>query len=65
MLKGLVAGQGPTSADVAASVVQAVYGRVKAQSPTNASKVGPPFWAWQVVCSIAHNLQQPAFCVMH
>jgi len=40
MLNGLVVGKGPTPADVAASVVQAVYGRVKAQSPTNASKVG-------------------------
>ena len=40
LLGGLVAGKGPNTADVASSVLQAVYNRIKAVAPTNASKVG-------------------------
>jgi hypothetical protein len=35
MLAGLVAGKGPQPADVAATVVQAVYDKAKAAAPTN------------------------------
>lgn len=40
MLGGLVAGKGPQPSDVAASVVQAVYDRIKVVAPFYAPEVG-------------------------
>ena len=40
MVNGVVAGKGPTAADVAAAVVEAVYNKIRSTSPTNASQVG-------------------------
>lgn len=39
MLNALVMGKGPTASGVAATVVKAVYDRVRANAPTNASQV--------------------------
>jgi len=39
LLNGLVEGKGPQTSQVASSVVQAVYNRVRAVAPTNAPQV--------------------------
>jgi hypothetical protein len=50
MLKGLVAGKGPTEAEVAQSIVQAVYDRIKTAAPTNATQVQNA--GWRLACCV-------------
>lgn len=52
MLAGLVAGKGPQPADVAASVVQAVYDKAKAAAPTKLAPevCGACDGVWLIAC---------------
>lgn len=44
LLNGLVEGKGPQTSQVASSVVQAVYNRVRAVAHTNAPQVRSQYW---------------------